>query len=170
MKKIYSILIVIQTVLLILGCSHSKKFIPPQQKESEISLKARDLYLKGLFYQSVGLYNEALVQFYQALHHDSTSSTIYNSIAENHINLGHFESALILLKKAEKKDPDNVETLDLMADCYFRLRDDENAINIYKRILKLNPYHEDARKYLFFLYLVICNESYPLPLYSILVP
>jgi len=152
MKKIYSILIIFQIVLLIWGCSHTKKFTPSQNKKSEVSLKARDLYLKGLFYQSEGLYNEALVQFYQALHHDSTSSTIYNSIAENHISLGHYESALILLKKAIIRDPDNVETLDLMADCYFRMRNDEDAINTYKKILKINPYHEDARKYLIFLY------------------
>ena len=158
MKKTYSILIIIQIMLLILGCSQSRKLISPQQNKSKVSLKARDLYLKGLFYQSEGLYNEALVQFYQALHHDSTSPTIYNSIAENHIYLGHFDSALILLRKAEKKDPDNVETLDLMADCYFRLRDDENAINTYKKILKLNPYHEDARKYLIFLYKKTNNE------------
>ncbi len=158
MKKTYYILIIFQIMLLILGCSQSKKIISPKRNKSEISFKARDLYLKGLFYQSEGLYNEALVQFYQALHHDSSSSTIYNSIAENHIYLGHFDSALILLRKAEKKDPDNVETLDLMADCYFRLRDDENAINTYKKILKLNPYHEDARKYLIFLYKKTNNE------------
>lgn len=158
MKKTYSILIIFQIMLLIWGCSQSKKLISPQRNKTEVSFKARDLYLKGLFYQSEGLYNEALVQFYQALHHDSSSSTIYNSIAENHIYLGHFDSALILLRKSEKKDPDNVETLDLMADCYFRLRDDENAINTYKKILKLNPYHEDARKYLIFLYKKTNNE------------
>ena len=152
MKKTYSILVVLIIILLIGGCSHSTKIISPRQEKPEVSLKARDLYLKGLFYQSEGLYNEALVQFYQALHHDSSSSTIYNSIAENHIKLGHFDSALILLNKAETKDPENPETLDLMADCYFRLRDDENAIDTYKKILQLNPYQATAREHLLFLY------------------
>lgn len=152
MKKVHIIFILLQTLIIIWGCSHSIKISTPQKQDSEVSLKARDLYLKGLFYQSEGLHNEALVQFYQALHHDSTSPTIYNSIAENHISLGHYESALILLKKAVKKAPENVETLDLMADCYFRMRNDEKAIITYKKILELNPYHEDARKYLIFLY------------------
>ena len=159
MKKIYSILFALILILLIGGCSHSTKIISPRQKTPEVSLKARDLYLKGLFYQSEGLYNEALVQFYQALHHDSSSSTIYNSIAENHIKLGHFESALILLKKAELKNPYDPETLDLMADCYFRLRDDENAIETYKKILKLNPYQASAREHLLFLYKKLGNEK-----------
>ncbi|MEJ2053690.1 MAG: tetratricopeptide repeat protein [Calditrichaceae bacterium] len=152
MKKIMTILIISQFLFGFWGCSHTSNLTKRDSDDSKISLKARDLYLKGLFYQSEGMYNEALVQFYQALHHDSTSPTIYNSIAENHISLGHYESALILLKKAKSKDPDNLETLDLMADTYFRMRDDENAIKTYKKILELNPYHEDARKYLIFLY------------------
>lgn len=151
MKKIFIILIFFQLIICLWGCSASTKLTKPQKKETVVSLKARDLYLKGLFYQSEGLYNEALVQFYQALHHDSTSATIYNSIAENHVNLGHYDSALILLKKALQKDPKNIESLELMADCYFRLRDDPNAISTYKKILAINPYNEDARKYLIFL-------------------
>lgn len=147
MKRIYITLTVFLALFIIWGCSHSVKIPSTLKQDSKISLKARDLYLKGLFYQSEGLHNEALVQFYQALHHDSTSPTIYNSIAENHISLGHYESALILLKKAVKKDPNNVETLNLIADSYFRMRNDEKAINTYKKILEINPYHEDARKY-----------------------
>ena len=152
MKNILILLISLQFVISFYGCSHSRQQLRPETESKPISLRARDLYLKGLFFQSEGRHNEALVQFYQALHHDSTSPAIYNSIAENHIKLGHYESALILLRNSLLLDANNRETLNLLGDTYFRMRKDDEAIATYKRILELNPYHEEARKYLIFLY------------------
>jgi tetratricopeptide (TPR) repeat protein len=150
MKKILILIFIISFFLI--GCSSVRKNVRQEGEHHKVSFKARDLFLQGLFYQSEGRYNEALVQFYQALHHDSTSPTIYNSIAENHIKLGHFDSAKILLKKALSMDPNNLESYSLLADTYFRMRDDEAAIDAYKKVLELDPYNEDARKYLIFLY------------------
>jgi len=152
MKNILFIIFSTQIFIIFSACSHSKQLVRPESESQKVSLKARDLFLKGLFFQSEGRHNEALVQFYQALHHDSTSPTIYNSIAENHIKLGHYESALILLKNSLSRDENNIETLDLTADTYFRMRKDEEAIAAFSRILELDPYNEDARKYLIFLY------------------
>lgn len=152
MKNILILLIGLQFIISFYGCAHSRRQIRPEAESKPVSLPARDLYLKGLFFQSEGRHNEALVQFYQALHHDSTSPAIYNSIAENHIKLGHYESALILLRNSLRLDANNRETLTLLGDTYFRMRKDDEAIAIYKRLLELNPYHEEARKYLIFLY------------------
>ena len=152
MKIFLLTILAVQIIIIFSACSHSKQMVHSESESKKVSLKARDLFLKGLFFQSEGRHNEALVQFYQALHHDSTSPTIYNSIAENHIKLGHYESALILLKNSLSRDERNIETLDLIADTYFRMRNDEEAIAAFKKILKLDPYNEDARKYLIFLY------------------
>lgn len=149
MKKI---ILVFAALLIAGGCSASKKISPPVEQSSEkLSLKARDHYLRGLFHEDEEEYNRALVEFYQALHHDSTSPTIYNSIAENHIRLGHFDSAQLLLNKAQKLDPGNLETISLLAESYFRLHKDEEAISIYKELLSKDPYNEEARRILLFL-------------------
>ncbi len=121
------------------------------QAPDEYRLKARDYFLKGLFLEQEGRYNEALVRYYQALHHDSTSATIYNSIAENHLRLGHYESAEVLLRKALRLDPNNAEALSLMAECQYRLGRDDLAIEYYRRLLDINPYDDDSRQYLIIL-------------------
>ena len=115
-------------------------------------LKARDFYLKGLYLQQAARYNEALVKFYQALHHDSTSATIYASIAESHMRLGNFESAEIMLRKALSLEPQNGDALSLMGECQLHLKHDDQAIAAYKKLLQINPYDREARQYLMLLY------------------
>jgi len=139
--------------LTLVSCTPSAKLLVKQaQPPDPFKLKARDLYLQGIFLQQEGRYNEALVKFYQALHHDSTSATIYASIAENHLQLGHYESAEILLRKAFSLQPDGPEILSLMAECQLRLEHNDRAITLYKKMLQIDPYDNEARQYLLMLY------------------
>ncbi|HID40419.1 MAG TPA: tetratricopeptide repeat protein [Calditrichaeota bacterium] len=148
MKRLFIIFLI---AFLAVGCASTQKVVKKEPSPKKVSVKARDHFLKGLFYQEQEEFEKALVEFYQALSFDSTSATIYNSIAENHIKLGHFESAHLLLEKALKLDPDNTQSLSLLADSYFRLRDDDQAIATYKKLLKIDPYNEEARRILIFL-------------------
>lgn len=144
------------TLILILflssGCMATLKQRPIPAGHSADKLKARDFFTAGIFKQQQGRYNEALVDFYQALQYDSTSATIYNSIAENHMKLSHFESAKIYLRKSLRLQPENSEALQLLAECDLRLGQDDQAIAAFKRILNVNPYDSDARQYLILLY------------------
>ena len=97
-------------------------------------------------------HENALIEFYQALLYDSTSSTIFNRIAENHMALGRFESALRYLQKSQRINPQEAETMRLIADCHYRLKDDDQAINNLKRVLELDPFDENARSLLLLLY------------------
>ncbi len=153
MKKIllHSALILF-FLLLSSGCMPAVKQHPLTTEPTVNRLKARDFYTAGIFKQQQGRYNEALVSFYQALQYDSTSATIYNSIAENHMKLNHFESAKIYLQKSLRLQPENSEALQLLAECNLRLGQDDLAIAAFKRILKTNPYDSDARQYLILLY------------------
>ncbi len=148
MKRILFIFLI---AFIAAGCSSSRKLVKKEPRLKTVSLKARDHFLKGMFYQEQEEFEKALVEFYQALSFDSTSATIYNSIAENHIRLGHFDSALLLLEKALKLDPQNIQSLSLLADSYFRLREDKKAIATYKKMLEIDPYNEEARRILIFL-------------------
>lgn len=136
-----------------MSCAPSAKQVFPRHSASDdYKLKARDYYLKGIYLQQEGHYNEALVKFYQALHHDSTSATIYSSIAENHMRLGHFESAELLLRKALSLDKQNTEALSLMGECQLHLKHDDQAIAIYKKLLEIDPFDRESRQYLMLLY------------------
>ncbi len=152
MKKILLHSTLLLTLVWASGCMPALKQHPHMDEHKAERLKARDFYTTGIFKQQQGHYNEALVAFYQALQYDTTSATIYNSIAENHMKLSHFESAKIYLQKSLRLKPENSEALQLLAECYLRLGQDDQAIATFKRILKANPYDTDARQYLILLY------------------
>ncbi|MCD6377080.1 MAG: tetratricopeptide repeat protein [Caldisericaceae bacterium] len=152
MKKrhlIFSLL----TLILLSSCIHySQPLQKGRAKEHSVSFKARDHFLQGIYYQQEGRYSEALVEFYQALHYDSTSATIYRAIAENYINLGEFETAELMLKKARQLAPDNPDILEMSAEIALRLGKDDQAIQFFERLLKVNPFDNEAREMLILLY------------------
>ena len=115
-------------------------------------LKARDHYMEGMFFQLANDNERALIEFYQALLYDSTSSTIYNSIAENHMALGRFESASRYLNISLKYNPDNIKTNRLLAECYYKLKKIDQAIKYLNKVIKYDPYDENARSLLITLY------------------
>lgn len=152
MKKIKLYISLVIFLLSFWGCAPSVQMLKPKPQQKETMLKARDFYLRGLFLQQQARYNEALVEFYQALQYDSLSAAIYNAIAENHMKLAHYESAENLLQKSLKISQKNIDALQLLAECRLRLGKDEGAIDVFKEILRKNPYDEDARQYLMLLY------------------
>ena len=140
------------SILLILsGCSPNQVKKQPEIDKSQ-RLKARDHFTEGMFKELEGENEKALVEYYDALLYDSTSFTIFNRIAQNHILLGRFESALIYLNKSNKISPDNIETHRLMATCFYRLKKDNDAISHLENILKIDPFDEDSRNMLILLY------------------
>ncbi len=153
MKRINLIAIAV-TLFVLAGCGHVNQTLRPAQvtKKHPVSFKARDHFLQGLYYQQEGRYNEALVEYYQALHFDSTSATIYRTIGENYMNLGHYESAEIMLKKAHSLAPKDIRTLNLLAECELRSGNGDKAIEYYEQLLKIDPYDNDARQMLILLY------------------
>ncbi len=151
MKK--TLLLLVTAVFLFSGCAATRQVgKKPEKSEKKISFKARDYYLKGLYLQMEERYSDALVQFHKAELFDTTSATIYNSLAENYLKLGELEPALHHLKQALKRDRHNIETYRLLGELYFRDQKDREAIDAYKALLQLDPYDEQARNFLFFLY------------------
>jgi tetratricopeptide (TPR) repeat protein len=149
MKRILYILLL--PVLIIIGCGKQQIY-----KSVEVSptqeLKARDHFTQGMFFELENKHENALIEFYQALLYDSTSSTIFNRIAENHMSLGRYESALRYLQKSLKLQSEEPETIRLIADCHYRLKDDEKAIDNLQQVLEIDPFDENARNLLLLLY------------------
>jgi len=151
-NKIIRIINLIFVALTVNYCTSAAQLTVKETPPKAYNLKARDLYLQGIHLQQDKRYNEALVKFYQALHHDSASAAIYSSIAENHMYLGHFESAEMLLRKALSIDSDHIEALSLMGECQLHLKHDDKAEEIYKKLLKIDPFDAESRQYLLLLY------------------
>jgi tetratricopeptide (TPR) repeat protein len=156
MKSIYSSILLLFLVLT--GCSNRALVKNETTVQTENLIKARDHFTSGMFHELDGNHKEALLEYYEALLYDTTSHTIYNRIAENHMKIGNYESALRYLEKAKRRTPENTESLQLEADCYFRLNRDEAAIAAYNQVLKVNPYDENARSLLLILYRKTGNE------------
>jgi tetratricopeptide (TPR) repeat protein len=151
MKKQYFIILILSS--LFFACSAGSKLVHPSPKQqSNVSLKAREYFLKGVFLQSEERFSEALVQFHKALIFDTTSATIHNSLAENYIKLSELDPAIYHLNKAKKLNPNNIESYRLLGEIYLRQRKDHQAIEAYKIILRLDPFDDTARNFLFFLY------------------
>jgi tetratricopeptide (TPR) repeat protein len=131
---------------------------PPDEADKQIKLKAQDYFTSGMFYQMKKEHEKALIEFYQALLYDSTSSTIYNRIAENHMALGRYESALKYLQMSLKIDHSLKETYSLMADCYYHLRRERQAIISLQNVLDIDPY--DLNSHYMILQLYRKNADY----------
>jgi len=149
MKTEHYILLLLSVIFV--SCTAKQIYQEPEPDRSR-ELRARDHFTNGVFYEMENKHENALIEFYQALLYDSTSSTIYNRIAENHMALGRFESALRYLQKSQRIEPKEAETMRLIADCHYRLKDDDHAISTLKKVLELDPYDENSRSLLLLLY------------------
>lgn len=156
MKKINYILLI--SFLFIFACSIKQIYHFDNQTAKNQKLRARDHYTAGMFYQLHNKNESALIEFYQALLYDSTSFTIYNRIAENHMALGRYESALRYLQKSRTLNSHDIETYRLMSDCYYRLKDDEKAIFYLNEVLQIDPFDENSRSLILLLYRKTNNQ------------
>ncbi len=148
MKILYLIL---PALFLIIGCGkeglYKKDVISESYKQ-----KAREHFTAGMFYQLDAQHDKALIEFYESLLYDSTSFAIYNRIAENHMSLGRYKSALRYLNKSLALNAHEAETYRLSADCHYRLKNDTLAVKNLNKVLTLDPYDDNSRTMLILLY------------------
>jgi len=158
MKNTAFLLIIFSSVTFGIGCARQFQVQDQPAEDLDQILKARDHFTAGVFYQLDNQHERALIEFYEALLYDSTSYTIYNRIADNHMSLGRYESALRYLQKSLTVKTDEAETYRLLADCYHRLQDDNNAIINLQKVLTLDPYDDNSRSLLMLLYRKTNNQ------------
>jgi len=153
-----NILIFTFTVLIMVSCASRQQIVQETKSDTYAKLKARDHYTSGMFYQLENNYEKALIEYFEALLYDSSSYSIYNRIAENHMALGRYESALRYLQKSLSLNPSNVETYRFISDCHYRLKNDEEAVKYLNEVLKFDPLDENTRSLLLLLYRKTSNH------------
>ncbi|XP_073983007.1 FK506-binding protein-like [Rhodnius prolixus] len=70
--------------------------------------------------------------------------TVCNNLAQCHLQHGNYEHTLTLCDKVLAKEPNNVKCLLRRASALESLRDFENALDVYKRVLQLEANNHRA--------------------------
>jgi tetratricopeptide (TPR) repeat protein len=85
-----------------------------------------------------GDYAMAVLEYQDALNFDSTSNTIYVSMAKAFINLGKFERGIEALNRSLKLEPNDFEAREILAQVYFLSGDNKNAEKEYEILRNAN--------------------------------
>jgi len=138
---------------MLLGCSVSK---PLEKKPASLphrySSRAVNFYLAGALYDFQYLYKEALVEYYKALGHDSTSAQILKAIGRTLMRLEQYEKAVQYLERSLQANPRDRETLYYLAEVHYKLKNNEKSLLYYERLLELDPYNVTAQANLIYIY------------------
>lgn len=149
---------------------HAKAFIAKENDSSltkvpSLSTKQVD-FDKASYYYGLGFFalkaqdfDGAIDYFKKALQYDPTSSflnfnlgLIFNYLAQyerdKSIRFGGFKRAEYYLENALIKNPNEIKIISLLADTYTSLGETDQAINLYKKILKIEPNEDESRFHL----------------------
>ena len=84
----------------------------------------------GVALAHAGRYSEAIAQYQEALKRDPHNAVIQLNLALARYKQADFEKAASELVKLRKQQPDNKQSLYLLADCYLRLGRNSDAVTL----------------------------------------
>lgn len=100
--------------------------------------------LGGAYYQK-GDNDKALLHFEKAVEIDSENSIYQKSLADFYYSVaGRVQDALVLYKKVLDQQPRNLETLLMAGHISVTVQKLDDAEEFYKRVLEIEPSHQDA--------------------------
>ncbi len=99
---------------------------------------------RGALYEVLGDARSALIEYQEALLYDSTSSSLYQAVAENYLRLHKVASAVKMLQRAIALDSTNAEALRLLADLYQRSRRYDRTEWVLKKLIRIDPDDPDV--------------------------
>ena len=99
-------------------------------------------FYMGTCLLSMGQPNKALPLLEKARQLDPPTQdipSIYSYLGVAHKEMGSWEKALAILKQGETYDRERTDIYNLMGFCHFKLKQHEQAIDCFARVLDLNP-------------------------------
>jgi len=114
------------------------------EKELPHDPRAVELVIQGAVYDLKGEYSKALNAYNEALIYDPDSPSICHAIAKDYLMLGKIETAVQMLQRGIRIDPQYLDNRQLLAAVHHRQGNLELAKQEYLEILKVNPKHVDA--------------------------
>ena len=155
--------------LLVTSCATTTPLKTTDHPEKEENSKAVDYYLSGALYDFQEQYEKALLEYYQALLYDSTSSQILKAIGRDLIRTHRFESAKQYLVRSFRYNPQDKETLYFLAEAYFNLQDYENSASYFEKLWELDPYNSSVERNLIYIYSFLGQEGKLISFYEKMV-
>lgn len=114
------------------------------QDTSRLTEKARKYFIEGSVLEMQKRHAEAIVEYQEALRHDSSAVILY-ALAKNYMELSKsselpkLEQALEYARKAIRRDPDFVPALAIAGDIYASQYDFAQAASTYEEVVRLAP-------------------------------
>ena len=110
--------------------------IKPSHKYNVEAVKS---YIDGLINEMAGDPDEASRDFQMATMLDSTSNTMYASLADNYMATGQTDKSLFIVKKILSRDPNHVNALELLSEIQIQKHEFEKAVFTLEKIADIDP-------------------------------
>ncbi|KAB2880744.1 tetratricopeptide repeat protein [bacterium] len=139
-----------------LGCVGSGS----AQRSSKQEAHARDpykieavkSYIDGLINEMAGDLDAASRDFQMAIMLDTSSNTMYASLADNFMLTGQPEKSLPIVQKILSREPNHVAALELLSEIQIQKHEFESALTTLERIVKIDPAHVEVHYRLITIY------------------
>lgn len=147
-KNILIIFIFLITVFLYNGCSSTltevneqKEKVVDDQKENK--QKSLSKFLDGTALESKGDYSGAILEYQEALEYDK-SPGIYYALAKNYFYLNKLSLALQNINAAIVLESSNIEYYLLLQEIYSKGRQNDSALVVLEKIIKMDSSQVNA--------------------------
>jgi len=114
---------------------------------SQADNNAREYYLNGTRHLENSYYLKAEVELRHALTLNPYYQEAYVALGRLYNEVGRYEAATNSCSMAVNIDPFSIAGYFEMGRAYFQLEDDSSAYAQFRKVLELNPVHQDARLY-----------------------
>lgn len=95
-------------------------------------------FAKGMAYQISGRHADAILEFQDALHADS-SALVLSAISRSYLQLGKLDHALQYAEQAIRNDATSKESWEILAETFIAKGLYEKGVQAYEQILSLHP-------------------------------
>lgn len=135
-------------LVLFLGVSLFNSTFSSSGLLKEKDSKAYAHYMMGIFYERQGKFDEAIVEYKDALKLDKDITAIYMRLAISHVRKGELDKAIEELEEIKKLDPDDLDAGFMRALLYSLQNSSDKAIKEYEEVLKKAVNNEPKNIYI----------------------
>jgi tetratricopeptide (TPR) repeat protein len=125
------------------GCAGFLRNELPEPKEKsdakKYKVEAVKSYIDGLINEMAGDLDAAVRNYQLAVLMDSSSNTMYASLADNYIVTGQLDKSLMIVQRILSREPDHIAALELLSEIQIQKHEFEKAVTTLERITKIDP-------------------------------
>jgi len=107
----------------------------------DLALELARVYVALNDYQAAAKILDSFVSAEQGVRYET-----YLVAAQAAFSLGQYEKALTVLDKAVARHGSDIQLLDLIGDCYFKLGKKEEALAVWQKSLEINPDQPELKR------------------------